>query len=278
MDGRAPIGVFDSGLGGLTVVRELRRILPNEQIIYFGDIARLPYGIKSEQQIREFSKENTEFLVRHHVKAIVVACNSSSSAAYSYLSSHYALPVIDVIRPAARIASETTRNGRIGVIATQATVASRAYELAIRERNKKLRVVSKACPLLVPLVEEGVYNGRVIDVTLDRYLGPLLKKQIDTLLLGCTHYPLLHDAIRKAVGNKVRLIDSAPGAVHELKMRLFQKNALYKKKRAKSLQVYVSDSPLHFKALGARFLGESPVSRYVRYPADFRFGSNRFRK
>src|SRR3989338_4600373 len=227
----APIGVFDSGLGGLTVVRELRRKLPNERIIYFGDIARLPYGIKSEKQIREFSLENTEFLLCRRVKALVVACNSSSSAAFSFLKSHYRLPVIDVITPAAEAATKVSRNGRIGVMATQATVSSKAYESQIRKFNPKMRVFQKACPLLVPLVEEGILSGSLIEIVLKRYLSPLLDRKVDTLILGCTHYPLLHHTIQKVVGSKVRLIDSAPATVAKLKGVLTNNGEIRKKAR-----------------------------------------------
>lgn len=250
------IGVFDSGLGGLTVVRELRRQLPHEQIVYFGDVARLPYGIKSEKQIREFSCENTEFLLKRKVKAIVVACNSSSSAAYSYLKKKYSVPILDVIRPAAEQAAAASRNHKIGVIATQATVASRAYEVAIRSFNKKIKVVSQACPLLVPFVEEGVLDGNVIELVVSRYLNPLLKQQIDTLILGCTHYPLLKQVIQKVAGPKVKLIDSAPAAVGKLKSFLNQIHGFRSVKKRGVLQVFVSDLPATFRPVGARFLGE----------------------
>ena len=253
----APIGVFDSGLGGLTVVRELRRELPKERIIYFGDLARLPYGIKSERQIRQFSQENTEFLLRQKVKAIVVACNSSSSAAFSFLKSHYALPIVDVIGPAALEAVCATRNRRIGVIATQATVRSKAYERAVKRVDSKARVFSKACPLLVPFVEEGILDGALIQMVLVRYLAPLIQKKIDTLILGCTHYPMLRRAIQKVVGPKVTLIDSAPAAAGELKQILKSRGAFRRNSKGKRLEIFVSDSPTHFLEIGSRFLGES---------------------
>jgi len=253
----APIGVFDSGLGGLTVVRELRRRLPHERVVYFGDIARLPYGIKSEKQIREFSCENTEFLLKCKVKAIVVACNSSSSAAYSYLKKNYSVPIIDVIQPAAEKAVSLNRNHKIGVIATQATVASKAYEAAIWSIDKKVKVFSQACPLLVPFVEEGVLEGKLIEMVLTRYLNPILEHKIDTLILGCTHYPLLKRVIQKVVGPKVKLIDSAPAAVGKLKSLLIQTNGSRSEKKKGDLQVFVSDLPNTFRSVGARFLGEN---------------------
>ncbi len=256
----APIGVFDSGLGGLTVVRELRRKLPNERIVYFGDIARLPYGIKSEKQIREFSRENTEFLLRRNVKALVVACNSSSSAAFSFLRSHYELPIVDVIGPAAGRAAQMTRNRKIGVIATQATVQSKAYERAIAKIDKRIRVFSRACPLLVPFVEEGILEGSLIQAVLKRYLKTLLARHVDTLILGCTHYPMLRRAIQKVAGPKVELIDSAPAAASELKRVLVELNGTRRKRDRGALEVFVSDLPTNFLGIGTRFLGE-PLSR-----------------
>lgn len=264
----APIGVFDSGLGGLTVVRELRRELPHEKVIYFGDIARLPYGIKSEKQIREFSKENTEFLIHRNVKAVVVACNSSSSAAFSFLKTHYPLPIVDVIQPAASEAARVTKNRKVGVIATQATVNSSAYVRAVAKADKRIKVYSKACPLLVPFVEEGVLEGPLVQMVLTRYLSSLLKHKVDTLILGCTHYPMLRSAIQKVVGPKVKLIDSAPAAVRELKQILSHKSEIRLSPKKGSLQVFVSDSPTNFLAIGTRFLGE-PLNdvKVVRFKA-----------
>ena len=253
----APIGVFDSGLGGLTVVKELRRRLPSERIIYFGDTARLPYGIKSEKQIREFSRENTEFLLHRRIKALVVACNSSSSVAYSFLRGHYGLPIVDVIWPASESACEVTTKGKIGVMATQATVSSGAYERALKKLDPKIRVFSNACPLLVPFVEEGIFDGSVIEMVLKRYLAPLLRQKIDTLILGCTHYPMLREVIQKMVSLKVRLIDSAPAAVSKLDQMLSERGASRAKERGRGrLEVFVSDLAPKFLAIGARFLGE----------------------
>ena len=252
----APIGVFDSGLGGLTVVRQLRRKLPHERILYFGDIARLPYGIKSEKQIREFSRENTEFLLSRKVKAVVVACNSSSSAAYSYLKEHYSVPIIDVIRPAAQEAVRQTKSRKIGVLATQATVSSKAYESAIKKLSTNISVFSQACPLLVPFVEEGVLSGDLIEPVLARYVTPLKSKNIDALILGCTHYPLLRRVIQKIVGKRVKLIDSAPAAVGKLIGELAESGNLRPRHKKGTLQVFVSDLPRNFLAIGERFLGE----------------------
>jgi len=172
-----PIGVFDSGLGGLTVVREIRRQLPKESIVYFGDIARLPYGIKSKEQILSFSIQNTLFLLKKKVKAIVVACNSSSSAAFSFLRSHFHVPVVDVISPAVDKALQSTRNKRIGVIATQATVEAGSYERGLKRQSGHIQVFSSACPLFVPLVEEGWLTDPLTDKIIERYAAPLKKKQ-----------------------------------------------------------------------------------------------------
>ena len=252
----APIGVFDSGLGGLTVVRELRKRLPHERIIYFGDIARLPYGIKSDGQIRDFSRQNTEFLIHRRVKAVVIACNSSSSAAFAYLKKHYRLPIVDVIGPAAKEAACLTRNDKVGVIGTQATVGARAYERALKEINPRIRTFSKACPLLVPLVEEGILDGALTQMVLERYLRPLLREKIDTLILGCTHYPLLHDAIREASGSGVRLIDSAPATVSRLIAVLGENDRLRIREGKGRFQIFVSDLSRDFARIGERFLGE----------------------
>lgn len=251
-----PIGVFDSGLGGLTVVREMRRNLPREAIVYFGDIARLPYGIKSKEQILNFSIQNTLFLLKQKVKALVVACNSSSSAAFPFLKKHFYLPVVDVIAPAAEAAVKVAYSGRIGVIATQATVDSRAYEKAIKKLDPRIRVSVQACPLFVPLVEEGWLNGKITGKIIENYLEPLKKHKMDTLILGCTHYPLLRHAIKKVVGPRVRLIDSAGPTVEKL-ASLLEKNGLsYPKSRRGALEIYVSDLPRNFVRVGERFLGE----------------------
>ncbi len=249
------IGVFDSGLGGLTVVREIRKKLPHEKIVYFGDIARLPYGIKSTDQIREFSAQNTEFLLKQGIKALVIACNSSSSAAFRYLKKNYPIPIVDVIEPAADLAAQTTVNKRVGIIGTQATIASGAYERALKSKLQGVKVYSNACPLLVSLVEEGILNEKLTEIALARYLNGMVGRGIDTLVLGCTHYPLLSKAIRRVAGKKVRLIDSAPPAVERLTRILKAGNLLADASQAGSLRIFVSDLPRNFILIGARFLG-----------------------
>ncbi len=251
-----PVGVFDSGLGGLTVVREMRRQLPHESIVYFGDIARQPYGIKSREQILSFSIQNTLFLMQHKVKAVVVACNSSSSAAYSFLKRSFNLPILDVIEPAAKMAVKATRTRRIGVIATQSTVSSGAYERAIRKLDPRAKVFQSACPLFVPLVEEGWIQGRVTEAVVDIYLTELKKNRLDTLILGCTHYPLLNNVIQRNVGREVKLIDSAAPTVETLISILDHFEIASSVQKRGELRIYVSDLPRNFVKVGESFLGE----------------------
>lgn len=251
-----PIGVFDSGLGGLTVVRELRRRLPAEAIVYFGDIARLPYGPKSKVQIRRFSVENTEFLLQKGIKALVVACNSSASAAFGLLNRRYSLPMVSVIEPAVDAALERSSSARIGVIGTAATVESGVYEKALRKKQSKAEVFSVSCPLFVPLVEEGWLDGRVAEQVVEKYLAPLGPKKIDTLILGCTHYPILAEQIRKFMGPGVTLIDSAAPTVKRLAALLERQHLLSPAKGSGKFEVYVSDLPRSFRTVGERFLGE----------------------
>jgi len=255
---RRPIGVFDSGLGGLTLVREIRRRLPEEGIVYFGDMARLPYGIKSKEQILSFSIQNTLFLLKHKIKALVIACNSSSSAAYTFLKRHFNLPVLDVITPAAEQAARVTRTKRIGVIATQATVESGAYEKRIRALLPSAKVFASACPLFVPLVEEGWLAGEIPEKVAASYLEPLKRQKVDTLVLGCTHYPLLRNTIKKIAGRSIQLVDSVEPTVENL-ASILEKNGLvypFDRRRHGDLKVFVSDRPRNFIRVGEKFLGE----------------------
>ncbi len=204
------IGIFDSGVGGMTVARAVETLLPDYQIIYYGDLARTPYGSKSPEAIIEYSHDNTEFLLAHGAKAIIIACNSAASVASDRLRRKYTAPIFEVITPAVERAVSSTKTGNIGVIGTRATVRSGIYEQKIKEQAPSFRVFSKACPLLVPLVEEGWINTRETKMILRKYLAPLKQKQIDTLVLGCTHYPLLIDLIQHRMGkNRIRLIDSS---------------------------------------------------------------------
>ena len=204
------IGIFDSGVGGMTVARAVETLLPDLQIIYFGDLARTPYGSKSRDAIIGYSIENTEFLLHHGAQVIIVACNSASSVASEALAQKFSVPIFEVISPAVERAVTTTVSGNIGIIGTRATIRSGIYERKIIKSAPDCRVFSRACPLLVPLVEEGWVDTRETKMILRKYLAPLKQKQIDTLVLGCTHYPLLHDLIQYRMGgNRVRLIDSS---------------------------------------------------------------------
>jgi len=250
------LGVFDSGLGGLTIVRHIQQVLPQESIVYFGDLAHLPYGTKSNEQIRCFSLNNTRFLLKRKVKAIVVACNSSASSAGKLLRSTFSLPIVDVIQPAAQDAVSRTKLGRIGVIATQATIDSGAYPQAIHGIRKTLKVFSKAAPLLVPLVEEGWLDHPLTRQILVHYLKDFLKKRIDVLILGCTHYPLLKPLVKHIVGSKIQVVDSVSPSVAQLKATLQTQNLLdEQKKRIGKLQITLSDRPRNFIRIGSRFLG-----------------------
>ena len=204
-----PIGVFDSGIGGLTVVRALRELLPNENIFYLGDTARVPYGGKSASTVERYSLEITELLLEEHCKTVVVACNTASALALVRLEKTTPVPVTGVIQPGAAAAVSATRNGHIGVIGTRATIRSGAYERAIQALDPALRVTARACPLFVPLIEEGWLESPVTDTVIRQYLEPLLAEGVDTLVLGCTHYPLLRPALGRFLGGEIALVDSA---------------------------------------------------------------------
>ena len=203
------IGIFDSGVGGMTVARAIEQMCPGYPLIYFGDIARTPYGPKSPDTIKNYSINNTDFLLRHGAELIIIACNSAASTARETLHKQYNVPILDVITPAVNRAAKISKNGRIGVIGTRATIKSGIYEQGIRGQRPESRVLSQACPLLVPLVEEGWLNKRETKMILRRYLHPMRSRQIDTLVLGCTHYPLLKHLIGPRIGRRVQLIDSS---------------------------------------------------------------------
>lgn len=212
-----PVGVFDSGVGGLTVAREIMRQLPNERIVYFGDTARVPYGNKSSETIIKFSRQIVRFLQAQQVKAIVVACNSASAYALEVLEREVDVPIIGVIKSGARAAISTTKNGKIGVIATEATISSGIYNRYIKENDSNSTVLGKACPLFVPLVEEGLWEDPVTDEIAKRYLTELIDVGIDTLILGCTHYPLIRSTVGRIMGPDVALVNPAYETAHELK-------------------------------------------------------------
>ena len=216
----APIGVFDSGVGGLTVVREIMRQIPNEKIIYFGDTARVPYGSKSQDTVTRFSEQIVRFLRSFDVKTIVVACNTASAYALDTLEKELDIPIIGVVKPGAKVAAEVTKNGKIGVIATEATIGSQIYTQYIQELNRDVTIYGKACPLFVPLVEEGLLQDPVTDEIARRYLTELIDIDIDTLILGCTHYPLIRSTLGRIMGDKVTLVNPAYETALELRAML----------------------------------------------------------
>lgn len=248
------IGVFDSGLGGLTVVKELHRQLPNESLIYVGDTARVPYGTKSPEAIRRYALEIAFFLLQKKVKVLVVACNSASAVALRPLK-NFPIPVVGVIEPGVRAAILNTKTFRVGVIGTPATVESHAYRSTIKRYSRKARVWEAPCPLFVPLVEEGWLNTSVTNQVAKTYLNPLLKKKIDTLVLGCTHYPVLKPVLKRIIGKNVSMIDSADETAGEVK-RLLKKNKFLNPTRSKKkMECYVTDRPRTFSRLAEVFLG-----------------------
>lgn len=222
----APVGVFDSGVGGLTVFREIMRTMPEERLVYFGDTARLPYGAKSRETVIRFSRQIVRFLNGQGVKAIVIACNTASSFALETIARESDIPVIGVIYAGALTASRATKNGRVGVIGTRGTVKSRIYEQVIHSMNPEIRVIQQACPLFVPLVEEGLIHDSVTDEIASRYLQELKTKYVDTLVLGCTHYPLLRGTIARIMGDEVTLVNPAYETALELKEILARENLL----------------------------------------------------
>lgn len=249
-----PIGIFDSGIGGLTVAKEIRKILPHEDIIYLGDTARLPYGTKSIESIIQFSTENTQFLISRGAKFIVIACYSSSSVALDILQKRSSLPIIGVIKPGAKRALELTKTGKIGVIGTTLTIYSGAYEKAFKELNARCEILGKACPLFVSLVEEGWFDHPATKLIAEAYLKPLKEDNIDTLLLGCTHFPLLMKVIGQTMGD-INYVDASREVglelAHELKSLDLENPA-----GDGSISIYLTDLSMNFKEIGERFLGE----------------------
>ena len=252
-----PIGVFDSGVGGLTVVRALMERLPNENIVYFGDTARVPYGVKSRATIETFTAQIVDFLLQNQVKTLVIACNTIAAVAYPRVQQMAGnMPVLSVIEAGAQAALATTRNGNIGVIATSTTVNSNAYARAISARNADTRILSQAAPLLVPLVEEGWLEHEVTRLTVREYLRPLLADKIDTLILGCTHFPLLKPLIKQEAPH-IELLATSTTTAEAAAQALAAAQLLNTQTAAPDYRFYVSDIPLRFQTIGERFLGRS---------------------
>jgi glutamate racemase len=255
MSSSRPIGVFDSGIGGLTVVHELIRQLPHESIVYFGDTARVPYGPKSPDTVRRYSREIASFLAEQDVKAIVIACNTATAHALGTLRDELTLPVIGVVEPGARAAVGATTAGRIGVIGTAGTIKSGAYERAICALMPEAHVTVRACPLFVPLVEEGWVDHEATRLIAREYLEPLVAANVDTLVLGCTHYPLLKPLLRSVMGDGVRLIDSAEETAAETARMLARENVSAPPTAQAAYRFVASDDPEQFLRVGQRFLG-----------------------
>ncbi|MDR2862049.1 MAG: glutamate racemase [Syntrophobacterales bacterium] len=252
-----PIGVFDSGIGGLTVVRALMERLPHENVIYFGDTARVPFGVKSVETIKRYTAQITEFLLSQNVKMLVIACNTIAAVARQVVKTMSPVPVLDVIEAGALTAVHHSRTKRIGVIGTMTTISSDAYGHAIHLLDPAVHIVSQACPLFVPLVEEGWWDHAVTRLTAQEYLGSVLAEDIDTLVLGCTHYPLLKPLLKDLAGGKIQLVDSAE-AMAEITANLLREQGLMNSGCGSSeYRYYVTDFPLRFHHLGERFLGRA---------------------
>ncbi len=265
-DIQSPIGVFDSGVGGLTVVRALMERLPFENIIYFGDTARVPYGVKSVETICRFACEITNFLLGNNVKILIVACNTMAAVAIEQISGLSPVPVLNVIEAGASAAISATRSKYIGVIGTPATINSNAYARAIHQLDSAVRIYSQACALFVPLVEEGWLDHPVTRLTAKEYLKPVVCREIDTLVLGCTHYPLLKPLLQEVVGNEISLVDSAEAMAEQTAMILAQMGLRNTGKTDTEYRFCVSDLPLRFRTIGERFLGRAlPDVRLVRW-------------
>jgi glutamate racemase len=248
MDKRA-IGVFDSGLGGLTVLKEIMRNLPSESVVYFGDSGRAPYGTKSSNTIKKFVFQDIRFLMTLDIKMIVMACNTASAHAYEEVRSNFDIPLVEVVRPGAAAGVRQTINNTIGVIGTEATIASGVYNKAIKNINDNIRIYTKACPLLVNLVEEGWWSNKIALMAVQEYLGDLKMKGIDTLILGCTHYPLLENVIGSVMGKHVKLVSSACEAANAVKKLINEKHLNTPEKTAR-YRYYTSDSVDKFLSLG----------------------------
>ncbi|MBS7302791.1 MAG: glutamate racemase [Lachnospiraceae bacterium] len=265
-DPTAPIGVFDSGVGGLTVAREIMRQIPNERLIYFGDTARVPYGNKSKETVTKFSKQIVRFLKTQRVKAIVIACNTASAYALDEIEKELDIPIIGVVKPGARVAAEVTKNKKVGVIATAGTIQSRIYTDYIQGIQKDIQVIGKACPLFVPLVEEGLLEDPVTDEIATRYLNELKDIDIDTLILGCTHYPLIRSTLGRIMGESVTLVNPAYETARELKELLAGEGLLNpstKRLGTNQYQFFVSDGADKFKTFANSILKYGILSAQI---------------
>jgi len=251
----SPIGVFDSGVGGLTVARAIARLMPHEHIVYLGDTARVPYGTKSARTVQRYAVENGRLLLGYGVKTIVVACNTASAVAFDQLCETLPVSVVDVVRPGARAAAAATQTGRVGLIGTHGTIRSMAYERCLQAINPQIEVFSAPCPLFVPLAEEGWTDGTVPEAAAREYLTPVLEHEIDVLILGCTHYPLLKGIIRKVCGPAVTLIDSAAAAAADVRDLVESRSLLRAAGSPAEHRFLVTDLPEQFELVAGMFFG-----------------------
>jgi len=249
------IGMFDSGVGGLTVLKEVKALLPHEHIVYFGDTARLPYGNKSPQTVTRYALESALFLLTKGIKLLVIACNTSSAFALNILQKKLPIPVIGVIDPGAKEAVGHTKNGRIGVIGTKGTIKSTAYERSIKKISPDTAVISRPCPLFVPIVEEGLENDEVAHLMAEKYLHDLRRSDIDVLVMGCTHYPALEKVIKKVMGKGVTIVHTGRETAKEVK-NVLEKKGLLNDTAKGSYEYFVTDAPEAFEEIGGRLLGE----------------------
>ncbi len=261
MDNR-PIGIFDSGVGGLTVTSRVINELPCEKIVYFGDTARVPYGSKSKKTVTKFAMQDVRFLLSKNVKAVVIACNTVSSNSIEDLKKEFDIPIFGVVEPGAKQAANVTKNTNVGVIATAGTIRSGAYERAIKQFNSNISVYSKACPLFVPLAEEGWWNDKITYLTAQKYISGLIDKKIDTIVLGCTHYPLLRKCIEETVGPHVSLVDPAYETAVALKKYLFKNNML-REGQCGGHEFYVSDITETFEKICFEALKQKYDARLI---------------
>jgi len=253
MDNR-PIGVFDSGIGGLTVLKEINRLLPQESVVYFGDSGRAPYGTKSKETVIKYTFQDIRFLQNQDVKMIVIACNTASACSLELVKHSFDFPIVEVVGPGAAAAAKATMNNRVGVIGTPATIASGVYEKAILRINSKIDIFSKPCPMFVPLVEEGWWENDIAFRIAEEYLNPLKELEIDTLVLGCTHYPLLQNTIQKVMGDGVKLVNSALEVAKVVKEAIDANNSWRDEKVSPVYRYYTSDSVEKFESLGNSIL------------------------
>ncbi len=261
MDNR-PIGIFDSGLGGLTAVKEFNRILPGEDVIYFGDTGRVPYGTRSNETILKYVRQDIRFLMSHDIKGIIIACGTASSVALDIVKKEFEIPIIGVVEPAAKAALKATRNKKIGVLGTTGTINSGSYEKMLTGLDPEAEIYTKACPMFVPLVENGYRNSEATTIIAREYLLPLKEQGVDTLILGCTHYPLLSETISAIMGAEVILIDSGSVTADEVKEKMELAGMLNETGRSGMNRYYVTDAVPQFETLGSVFL-EKPIEGQV---------------